>query len=218
MQPPPRCSALWGELNSWYTKTIHSIKQLTPRAVRFGWLTISKLTLASYQLSAVVSSLPGPAAPFPSADTSWAQKDYAGTAWTRVVYSTSRRLLPPSLRTLPTWRQQHPTEREMTQVRNMQPWRFLWAQHLSFTAVANYWVEVCGLSLQLPGVTLTNRRQEVCLWGKKAETSAQSRRNRTESLLSPFRNDLTPDLITLHSLTIPTGFILADFVSGLILH
>lgn len=41
---------------------------------------------------------------------SWAQKDCAGTVWTRGVYSTALHPPPPSLQTSPIWRQQKYTE------------------------------------------------------------------------------------------------------------
>lgn len=59
----------------------------------------------AHRRSEAASSPPGPGAPFPSADTSWAQTDCAATAWTRAVYSISLLPPPPSLQTSPTWRQ-----------------------------------------------------------------------------------------------------------------
>lgn len=64
-------------------------------------------TVTPHQLSEAASSPPGPAARFPSGDTSWVQKGCAGTAWTRGVCSTSPPLPPPSPRTSPTCRRQN---------------------------------------------------------------------------------------------------------------
>ena len=95
------------------------------------------MKITAHQWSEAVSSPPGLAAPFLSGDTSWAQKDYAGIAWTRVVYSTFLLLPLPSLQTSPTCRQQKHTESTrwgihhcflwaVSSAHHQQSWRLCW--------------------------------------------------------------------------------------------